>query len=847
MLNIRIWFAVILIVFVLAPAGKAFAEDCTETLILVDTKDTAAIEGLKQTRGTVYHQSDWHVVAGVDNRRLSELGASIKILDNDPWSGGAQYYWIIVRSSDGVALIETNGIQVLYKRKGNALIKARAPDAEALAQHGFEITLISRTAKPLSIGRKSSSREGLREFGGVIDEMVAAILEENYTVTIQALEDFNTRYTHSSNIDDAADWIYNTFQGFGLEVERDEFEIVERDTKENIIATIPGLVYPDQVVFITSHYDSISEDPHNFAPGADDNASGTAAVIEAARVLSGYNFARTIKFACFAGEEQGLVGSADYVSDIYADGMNVVGCFNFDMIGYDGDDPLPPDLVIYYDPASTALANALRDAALYYVSSEIEPVIVEQDFEGASDHSSFWQYGYPAVMGIEAELGDPWPGPDFNPHYHSTDDLVSNCDLDYATACTKAGVAAVAELATCVLCEGHDTCLDAFDVGHGGTFFGNSNACMNNYWDYSSFSWSLHGPDQVYALNLECGDCEICITLTPQSNWDPGLAIAFECAEGVIEPVAAADSTLGGDPETLCYTSSTGEIGTLYIFVDSYGSGASGGDYELDVSVVCKENDTCSTAVDISGGGTYSGDTCCAFDDYNGAYCIPWSTPGPDLTYQITIGDASHVDISVTPDSSWDPAIYLVSDCEEIAMTCVGGADVGFEGDPESLSLDVDCGGTYFLIIDSYYPSGSTSCGSFQLDVNTSTAGAQDTFNVDLTCPLDPIALPGMAGMTLLITNTSDFTRIFCGGTDVTLCTGHTLYNTVAGCVELPAGGRKFYQWRKLIPAITTRTCNCGLVFTDHTFDATPCENTNMIPAGWAESDSCVVTTTCED
>jgi Zn-dependent M28 family amino/carboxypeptidase len=269
--------------------------------------------------------------------------------------------------------------------------------------------------------------------------MVDALSQSQYTTTLQTLENFQTRYTYTSTIDDAADWIYNTFQGFGLSVERHYFNI-NTYTKQNIIATKIGLLYPDEIVFITGHYDSTSGDPYNFAPGADDNGSGATAVIETARVLKNYNFERTIMFACFAGEEQGLVGSEAYVTDIYNGGMNVVGCYNLDMIAYSGTDPAPPNFMIYTNNDSLPIANRLHDAAVYYYPTDLEPFVYNYAL-GASDHASFWQYGYRAIMGIEDEV---W-GSDFNPYYHSVNDLVSNCDLEYATHCAQVSLAAVAD------------------------------------------------------------------------------------------------------------------------------------------------------------------------------------------------------------------------------------------------------------------------------------------------------------------------------------------------------------------------------------------------------------------
>jgi len=412
-----------------------------EMLVMVDGGDADAIRMMDSFGAPVYHRAGTRVLAGVDESGLAALGDAAVLLDRSPWSGDTSYYWVMIRDGKDAAFPTTDGVELLYRDGGIALVKAVADDAEKLSMAGNELAMVTRIHKVLVAPTKSTALSGTRAFGGEIDNMVAAVNQLSYTGKIQTLENFGTRYSYAPENDTAGNWIYDQFVGFGLATERHWFSI-GGDQRMNVIATLPGYVYPDEVVFICGHYDCTSEDPYNSAPGADDNASGTAATIEAARVLSGYTFERTIMFAAWSGEEQGLVGSGAYVADIAAAGMDVVACYNLDMIAYSGTDPAPPDLVIYTNSSSLPVANLLSDAILYYVPTQVEPVI-DTSALTASDHASFWNHGYQAVLGIEDEA---W-GDDFSPYYHSTSDLVVNCDLAYATACTKAGVAAVAETA----------------------------------------------------------------------------------------------------------------------------------------------------------------------------------------------------------------------------------------------------------------------------------------------------------------------------------------------------------------------------------------------------------------
>ncbi|MBD3162597.1 MAG: M28 family peptidase [Candidatus Eisenbacteria bacterium] len=279
-----------------------------------------------------------------------------------------------------------------------------------------------------------------REVDPIVQEIVNGLTEANYLATWQTLDDFETRYTYTPENEAATQWILDEFLAMGLDAEFHYYQ--QSGERRNVVATHPGLVEPEKVVYLVGHLDSISEDPDVCAPGADDNGSGTAAVIETARILSQYFFEYTIKFVGFNGEEQGLYGSAAYVADIAAAGEDVVGCFNMDMIAYRGNDPAPADLIIYTNNNSLPIAQTLETAINDYLSDVLEPVLLIEAI-GASDHASFWNYGYQAILAIEEEA---W-GQDFCPWYHTCEDRIERYPLDYPTWCTQANLAAAATTA----------------------------------------------------------------------------------------------------------------------------------------------------------------------------------------------------------------------------------------------------------------------------------------------------------------------------------------------------------------------------------------------------------------
>ena len=212
------------------------------------------------------------------------------------------------------------------------------------------------------------------------------------------------------------------------------------DAWQNVIATKTGTVYPDEQVVICGHFDNISEQPYDVAPGADDNGTGATAVIEAARLYANASFEKTVKFCLWTGEEQGLLGSAAYAADAYMSGDNIVGVYNFDMIGYDGNG----DGVIELHCGTENSSIALGDLFITVINDYLINLLPEQITYGStdrSDHASFWDYNYPAILGIEDFSND------FNPYYHTTGDNMSIIDAPYFTEYTKAAIGAAATLA----------------------------------------------------------------------------------------------------------------------------------------------------------------------------------------------------------------------------------------------------------------------------------------------------------------------------------------------------------------------------------------------------------------
>lgn len=253
---------------------------------------------------------------------------------------------------------------------------------------------------------------------------------------------FGLRWVHFVNADDG--WavgyggtILHTGNGGATWVnQRGNLPSTNVTFLDNVVATKQGTSSSEQVM-ICGHMDCISPNANNLAPGADDNASGTAAAIEAARVMASASFKKTIKFCAWSGEEQGLYGSGEYAAFAQSAGDVIDGVLNFDMIGY--VDVAPEDIDVIGNESSEWLADLTIDCAVAYVPDLPTLKVIDPNVSG-SDHYMFWQAGYDALLCIEDD-NVPYP------FYHTIYDTLGNLTMPFCTNVVKMGIAALAELA----------------------------------------------------------------------------------------------------------------------------------------------------------------------------------------------------------------------------------------------------------------------------------------------------------------------------------------------------------------------------------------------------------------
>jgi hypothetical protein len=254
------------------------------------------------------------------------------------------------------------------------------------------------------------------------------------------------RNTYTDDLSLAQLYLEQFYAGLGLKVERHTYKVRGR-TLSNLIIEFRGAVNPKKVLYLGAHLDSTAGWPWSSeaaAPGADDDASGTVALMEIAKVLVKMKPGCSVRLCHFTGEEQGLYGSyaySDKVSKIADE--TVIGMIEMDMIAYCNR---PGNRVDVHDDVdrngSHSLVVTLTQAAARYNLNLNVFDTHNHAVQDRSDHAGFLDHGYKAVL-VSEEFSDEG----FNPMYHSTGDKVSNCNLPFMLDVIRMVLAATIDLA----------------------------------------------------------------------------------------------------------------------------------------------------------------------------------------------------------------------------------------------------------------------------------------------------------------------------------------------------------------------------------------------------------------
>ena len=432
-----------LVLALAAPSALAQAPSLTEVpndLVIYEYGLEVEIRDQLIEHGTMYEDLGRYVIGRHDSSLVERLGVPVhkfrprasddpivvvrKHAHNparpNPAERGGQLLWI---SPDQNTMVRALPLHFL-----------KQATSAGFSCHGALRTLSFK--QPLQPARFHNKRNSAT-VSADIAAMVAQVSQQNLLDDVNHMVSFGTRRHYQQGEVNCQNWLKAEFNALGLTTSLHNYD----SGADVVIGELTGTTDPDKIVIIGGHYDSINYNVSNNgpAPGADDDASGVAAVVEIARILSQHQFDYTIRFCGWSGEELGLLGSEAYASHLDNIDANVIGMVQLDMIAYRAPgDSLSVGFVT--NDTTTSLNNFAMDVFSSYVPNL--PVTSGSLSGGTSDHRSFFQHGFPACFPFE-DIGQ------YSPYIHTSSDTVGTSANDFflAELITKGSLATVAELA----------------------------------------------------------------------------------------------------------------------------------------------------------------------------------------------------------------------------------------------------------------------------------------------------------------------------------------------------------------------------------------------------------------
>jgi Zn-dependent M28 family amino/carboxypeptidase len=254
---------------------------------------------------------------------------------------------------------------------------------------------------------------------------------------VQSIHFDRSPYDRYQALEQVAEYIYRNFQTYGLQVTREPLQWEGRHFC-NIVAEKRGNISPEKVIILGAHYDSVPG-----SPGADDNASAVAVLLEVARYVSRVSLGATVRFIAFTLEEYGYVGSIHHAKKAKKEGTKIEGMVSLEMVGFTAPTQNYPFYIDhkYYPSVGDfvgVVANKKSAALLEKVRSSLKKNIpqlpgefltVPGNGEGLeelrlSDHSPFWDQGFPALLVTDTSFLR-------NPNYHLPTDTIETLDFEF--------------------------------------------------------------------------------------------------------------------------------------------------------------------------------------------------------------------------------------------------------------------------------------------------------------------------------------------------------------------------------------------------------------------------------
>ena len=266
---------------------------------------------------------------------------------------------------------------------------------------------------------------------GDLGALAGSVSVENLSKSIADLQGMGvqaggagSRYYASPGNVMAAEYLYRRFDGYGLKTWYDDFVTNDGYHALNVVGEIPGRD-SSKVYLVLGHFDSINDAGGPDAPGADDNATGVAAMLELARILSGYQLAHPVRFLATNAEEVGIQGAPAFAAHAVDEGVQIAGAFNVDAVGSAANGQL---LILNADDNSIWLEDILVDMNdRFGLGQELR---VRQNPAIVADDNSLRSYGFPTVLLAREMYG-------WSALHHTPDDVIGTVDLDNVRSTTQ--------------------------------------------------------------------------------------------------------------------------------------------------------------------------------------------------------------------------------------------------------------------------------------------------------------------------------------------------------------------------------------------------------------------------
>lgn len=417
----------ILLLLALCMTSMMFADN----FVMIKVKNQQNLRELFNKQDlNIHYYNDNFVLATAE-----DLNDNMILLDKKSFEDNESYFIVYCEKTEQQNYIERENIDVLFSNDDLLIVKSLGENPNPAKNDGM-VAINNKTARLAQAYR--SDYPSITEEDKVVRGFMDEVKIENLTATVQHLQDYGRRRWNSEEAYAAGEWIYTQFENLGLDVEAFEFKNGVNESSPNIIATQWGTKYPDKYIVCGSHYDARSESGNE--PGADDNATGVATVLETARILSEYNFECSIIYCSFSAEEVGLVGSKAYAEFCAEMGYNIVAYFNNDMNGYlHPGNEIHIDL-IYPDNVAPLGDYYMNLAGVYFPEMQVRHVTFTK---GDSDHTSFNNKGFMGIYPFE-DKDNP------SPYMHTGNDIIGTSvnSFEQSQIFTQMNIASVATLAS---------------------------------------------------------------------------------------------------------------------------------------------------------------------------------------------------------------------------------------------------------------------------------------------------------------------------------------------------------------------------------------------------------------